>query len=49
MGNFVTEKVDGEIVEAIDFMVERVGVCENVLHSVDICTYVQYVRLESYA
>ena len=24
MGNFVTDKVDGEIVEAIDFMVERV-------------------------
>lgn len=24
MGNFATEKVDGEIVEAIDFMVERV-------------------------
>lgn len=24
MGNFATEKVDGEIIEAIDFMVERV-------------------------
>lgn len=24
MGNFASEKVDGEIVEAIDFMVERV-------------------------
>lgn len=24
MGNFVTENVDGEIIEAIDFMVERV-------------------------
>lgn len=24
MGNFETEKVDGEIIEAIDFMVERV-------------------------
>lgn len=26
MGNFVTEKVDGEIIEAIDFMVERVNI-----------------------
>lgn len=26
MGNFTTEKVDGEIVEAIDFMVERVWI-----------------------
>lgn len=26
MGNFVTDKVDGEIVEAIDFMVERVRI-----------------------
>lgn len=25
MGNFETEKVDGEIIEAIDFMVERVS------------------------
>lgn len=28
MGNFESEKVDGEIIEAIDFMVERVK-CEN--------------------
>lgn len=26
MGNFATEKVDGEIIEAIDFMVERVWI-----------------------
>jgi len=26
MGNFATQKVDGDIVEAIDFMVERVGI-----------------------
>lgn len=30
MGNFVTDKVDGEIVEAIDFMVERVCIFVNV-------------------
>lgn len=30
MGNFVTDKMDGEIVEAIDFMVERVCISVNV-------------------
>ncbi|KOX70959.1 Maspardin [Melipona quadrifasciata] len=53
MGNFVTDKVDGEIVEAIDFMVERVRMFMEIFYSLLrmllVCLYLFHLAYKSFA